>query len=262
MYLASSRKIILGGDFNFVESLSLDKEGGDSSSGNVGVNCIRDYKRDFNLVDPFREIYPNKRCFSYSQGGIHTRLDRFYICNDLTHFVDDVYISPCTVSDHSYVEIYFKDFDPSTFKYGPGFWKLNVSVLEDQELVDRITRLWEDKLKGGVNKDGVRWEYCKREFRKTVIDYCKNISDKVRQKIQDLEREIAFMKLINENALGGNSFDREIDGLKSQLHDVVRKRLEGSKIRARISHIESTEKPTRFFLRKETQNRKRKTLVK
>ena len=53
-YLITPREIILGGDFNFVEDISLDKMGGNLDGGNSGAVNMGLLKSDFYLVDAFQ----------------------------------------------------------------------------------------------------------------------------------------------------------------------------------------------------------------
>ena len=88
----------------------------------------------------------------------------------------DVTITPSTFSDHDYVDLDFKCFDPNSFQYGPGFWKCNVSILEDQQLINEITEVWQEHLGKIEPKDGNWWEYCKGEFKNIIVDHSKRIS--------------------------------------------------------------------------------------
>ena len=141
-YLMTSREIILGGDFNFVEDLNLDKMGGNLDRGDIGSDNMSVLKRDFYLVDAFRTKYRRKREFSFRAGPIHCRLDRFYVSDTLLQWVDTVRHTPCTVSDHYFVDLYFKDLDTSKMQYGPGYWKCNVAVLDNFEFKQDMENLW------------------------------------------------------------------------------------------------------------------------
>lgn len=253
---ATTRKIIQGGDYNFVENISLDKVGGNSLSGSIGVSEIRKLKQDFNLVEPFRKMYPNKKEYSFHMTGIHSRLDRFYISNDLFTLVKDVTINPSTFSDHDIVVLEFKPFNQASFEYGPGFWKCNVSVLQEPKLVHEITEVWQHVLSKIAVKDGYWWEMCKATFRQKIIDFCKNVSTELKKKISKLEKDLAFLRVCERNELVTGTFTDQIESVKLQINDIINSRLEGSKIRSRIQYIEETEKPTRYFLRKEVQKMK------
>ena len=101
-YLITPHEIILGGDFNFVEEISLDKMDGNldgDSSGAVNMGLL---KSDFYLVDSFQQKFPNQKEYGHSHGPIHIRLERFYILDTLFKWVDKIHHTPCSVSDHGF----------------------------------------------------------------------------------------------------------------------------------------------------------------
>ena len=64
-YLVTKRNLVLGGDFNFVDSISLDKKGGDTKAGDIGHAEMKALCTDFSLIDSFRLLYENKREFTW-----------------------------------------------------------------------------------------------------------------------------------------------------------------------------------------------------
>ena len=56
---------ILGGDFNCVTDVSLDKGGGNSDCGDIGGDKLTTLCRDFSLADAFRNKYPNKHEYTW-----------------------------------------------------------------------------------------------------------------------------------------------------------------------------------------------------
>ena len=98
-YFVVGRECLLGGDFNFVEDLRIDKIGGNSRSGDIGSKQMRSLRDDFFLIDAFRSKWPNKKRYSWRQGAIHERLDRWYIPDHMIQWVDTVKYVPCSVSD-------------------------------------------------------------------------------------------------------------------------------------------------------------------
>ena len=74
--------IIWAGDFNLVMDLDLDKKGGLSNTHFRSRNTLRDIMYDYNLVDTWRYLYPDKPGFTwYSKVtvGICCRLDFFFV---------------------------------------------------------------------------------------------------------------------------------------------------------------------------------------
>ena len=57
VFCNTSRNVILGGDFNFVENLQLDKKGGNIGFGDIGKVEIGLLKSDFHLIDIYRQEF-------------------------------------------------------------------------------------------------------------------------------------------------------------------------------------------------------------
>jgi exonuclease III len=131
-------KIILGGDFNFVEG-GLDRGTGTVLTGDILYH--RHYKEIYDmcgLSDSFRTIHPNMRNFTYFRGLRRSRIDRVY-----TNLKDIVTIQhfPVSFSDHQGIIAKFKMNETGT-KFGRGFWKLNVSLLNDNETIKDVETFW------------------------------------------------------------------------------------------------------------------------
>ena len=77
-------------------------------------------------------------------GKVLCRLDRFYLYSSFKKAVSKVFHSRVlvSISDHYFVVLYL-----AGRKLGKGFWKCNVSVLEDVDLKSDIKVLWESHLK-------------------------------------------------------------------------------------------------------------------
>ena len=98
--MTCDRPIICGGDYNCIESILLDK----STLSNCGTEGFAELKTvcdRFELVDVFRDKYPNKISFSFERGEIKSRLDRFYISKALVKDVSNIVYIPCPYSDHN-----------------------------------------------------------------------------------------------------------------------------------------------------------------
>ena len=158
--------------------------GGNLQLGNSGAANITLLKDDFFLVDAFQTKFPKRKEYTWRRGPIHVRLDRFYISDTLLKWVNKIHHTPCSVSDHYFVDVYFKDIDLENFKYGPGYWKCNTSVLSDPQFVSDLEDLWYSTLAMNNVKDGVWWENCKRKFKKLIIRHSNTLSVRLRKKLR------------------------------------------------------------------------------
>ena len=188
---------LLWGDFNCVESYLLDSRNKDPAK-NKNALFLHDFCTQFSFKDPYRSLYPIKREFTHRQMSsvnnrpILQRLDRFYISNKYLDKAQRIYILPCVLSDHDYVIMDFLTPDVPTERRGPGYWKLNVSILEDPITVDAIETLWNTELKHIDIPDFDWWEQCKNTFKDTLITVSKDFHKSRNQDIKRLKNEIIF----------------------------------------------------------------------
>ena len=73
--------IVAGGDWNFVENISLDKKGGKNRLWEKSVKHLANFKESFELVDICRVRNDDMRQFTWHSNStprVFTRLDRFY----------------------------------------------------------------------------------------------------------------------------------------------------------------------------------------
>ena len=159
--------------------------------------------------------------------------------------VGSISITPTPYSDHAMVSLLFKAFDVHLFSYGPGFWKCNVSVLNNIDFVSDFENLWE-----GLNsvdvQDGVWWETCKAKFKDLIILHSRNLTSDYRKTVRQLEAKLRhFYRL---NYINPGEFTAIIDSLNTSLKELVRDHLAGAKIRAKVQHLNDDDQPSRFFL--------------
>ena len=131
---------------------------------------------------------------SVNNRPILQRLDRFYIPEKYIDKSQKVYILPCVLSDHDYVIMDFITPAVPTERRGPGYWKLNCSILEDPMTIDAIETLWNTELKHIDIPDFDWWEQCKNKFKDTLITVSKEFHKFRNQDIKRLKNEIIFYK--------------------------------------------------------------------
>ena len=73
--------IIIGGDFNLVLDIDLDKKGGLAKTHSKAVKVIKDHMTELDLVDVWRLLNPDRRRYTWRRQmpEIHCRLD-FFSC--------------------------------------------------------------------------------------------------------------------------------------------------------------------------------------
>ena len=83
----SNTNIIIGGDFNIVLNNVLDKLNGPKHNNQKAQKEVKDQMKTLNLIDVFRELYPNKKEFTRFQSNspTATRLDFFLTAKNFFH---------------------------------------------------------------------------------------------------------------------------------------------------------------------------------
>ena len=253
--LAGRANVVLGGDFNCVEDLVLDKLGGNELRGALGSREMRNACDTFGLTDPFRRRFPNGGVYTWTGSGVRARLDRFYLDDRLGRWVAGVDVKPCPFSDHDLVTVTLREV--RAVQIGPGYWKCNVTVLGSQDLRSDMETLWQE-LRADPVRDGSWWDHCKMCFRTLLIRHSRRAADQWRAELRVLDRRIRLCREM-EAAEPGSVRDALIAS-RSEYEQLLLRRAEGARVRARVQHLNADDKPTRFFLRKEVANARRRTI--
>lgn len=133
--LAYEDKIIIGGDFNCPLNPILDKQGGITITRRKIVDRIEEIQTTFNLHDIWRVKNPNKKSFTWSQKSpfIFCRLDYWLISDTLQDSIKNVDMIAAIKTDHSAIVLHLQDVEETT--RGPGYWKMNTSLLTDENFI-------------------------------------------------------------------------------------------------------------------------------
>ncbi len=91
---------VLGGDFNCIEDIFLDKFGGDNDLGSSDLDALGNLLLSFDVIDVFRHLHPSTRRFTWHNPNhsISCRLDRIYVSREVP--VRSSNIIPFSFSDH------------------------------------------------------------------------------------------------------------------------------------------------------------------
>ncbi len=163
---------LLGGDFNFVLNLDVDKKGGRRKTHTRSQELVLDWMEDTNLVDIWRTQHVNSQQFTYQTKyptDIACRLDFFLVSFGLASYIKKSVITHGYLTDHSSIKLIVTT---TMQKRGPGFWKMNTSLLRDQEYVNKIKEVIQDTVYNNGNADAaLLWETIKLQCRGATIQY-------------------------------------------------------------------------------------------
>ena len=171
--------IIMAGDFNLV--LDTQKDAVNRKCNNDKANkMISAFMREYMLIDVWREMHPSTFEFTWYKSKpkeVFARLDYILVNHGLTVDVVNVSHIPSYKSDHSAVCLQINL--AGDFKRGPGFWKLNETILENIDTLSELNKCVDQaKTRTKNYEKRLRWEAIKE----TLVKTSKNISDKIAKK--------------------------------------------------------------------------------
>ena len=169
---------ILYGDFNAVFDRSVDRFGSDPSDlSRESLYSLRDLFDACCTVDIWRYLHPSSSSFSWTRwdGSRASRASRIDLCGILYVWVSSVLscdLLPCPFSDHcsllTVVSI------PDVVPPGPGLWKLNISILQEQAYVLLISDFWASWRSSVLHFPSLAdwWDEGKSRIKGLSIRYC------------------------------------------------------------------------------------------
>ena len=248
-------EIIIGGDFNLVLNIVVDKKGGLSRTNSKSQEIVNDLAAQLDLIDAWRIINPDSRKYTWRRRRpeISCRLDVFLVSQSLMCSVTSANISAGYKTDHSLIDIRIALHSNPR---GPGFWKLNTSFLTEIDYVNRIRDVIkktheEYQYDDTVNR-ALLWEMMKLKIREQSIKYATAKKAKMSRREEELEEEInSLQNYIESNQINPNDKTKTfgiLEARKSELEKIIEYRTKGSILRSRCRWCNEGEKNTKCFL--------------
>ena len=250
---------IVGGDLNLGLDSNVDRYG-EGHNNDKAARWLVNFLSTENFVDVWRWSNPDKNGFTWRKlrpKPAFSRLDYFLVSEPFTQFIQRVDIKPGFRTDHSMVEMNIK-FDCA--QRGPGYWKFNVSLLNNMEYIECMNKLLEiemENVKLGEYRN--KWELIKLAIRGSTIQFSARKSKSDKNKMDILEKKLKRLELelVNKSPIFMDS-EEQIRLVKVEL--LKKEKTKGAIIRAKANLAFLGEKSTRYFLKLEKQNCVSKTL--
>ena len=176
---------ILCGDFNIVLDPKIDAYNYRRVNNPKARQCVLDMKTDLDLSDIYRETHHNTKRYTWRKNNPlkQARLDYFLVSNAMSDIVKKCDIKPGYRSDHSAITF---EFELNKFTTGKGVWKMNNSLLTNNDYVSTINNIIEE-------------EILKYALPVYNLKFLKNIDGNVQFKIDsDLFLELLFLRIRGE----------------------------------------------------------------
>jgi len=168
----------------------LDKKGGVMIPRKMVIDNIECLQNELDLVDVWRIKNPETKSYTWNQRSlqIFCSLDYWLISNNLQDFVNSTNVIPAIKTDYAVIELALTD-SYQNFK-GPGFWKMNVSLLEDQNYLNDLKNKFPQwKTTGANNLSDKRsvWDWLKYNIWDHAISYSKQKAKERNRKEKSLQ---------------------------------------------------------------------------
>lgn len=185
-------------------------------------------------------MHPDDNRFTWRQKNpeIHCRLDYFLINQGLSTYVKNTDIKPGYKTDHSLITV---SINLHVNPRGPGYWKLNTSLLSEIEYIERIKSTIAQVQKEYENDDNVDdsllWEMIKLKVRESSIRYAKRKKTLMKNQEAKLENEITqltkVLKSENTSSHEKSKAIESLDNKKRQFEIINEYTTKGTIIRSR-----------------------------
>lgn len=258
------KTFIIGGDFNTVLNETLDKRNGRIDTHRQCRKQIKDNMESFNLIDIWRDMHPDTQQYTWHSSHkppIFSRLDYFLISENLKNFIISCKHNLSYKSDHSPV---FLNLDILNLARGPGYFKLNNSLLLETEYQDTIKKSINEIVQ--INQDSnpnTLWELIKGTVRNETIKYATKKKKEANEREHVLTKEInQLTKLLTDNndADRSETLENNLREKKTELENLTDTKLNGLILRSKANIVEHSERNTKYFASLEKKRSEGKTI--
>ena len=257
--LTDSNNIIIGGDFNLVLNNDLDIISGKPHDRQL-VKMFNNFVNSFSLVDTWRLLHDRRKEFTWSRPRpfLARRLDYIFLHESLSSSITLTNINYCVHSDHKKVICHFS---VDLFQRGKSYWKLNTSVLRNQEYINFMNSEIEIFLNEDFDDPNERLDLLKIMIKSKTILFCHKENNEMKNTHNRLLHDINVINnaLIKDPL--NSSLVKSLEEKKLQLEIIEKHRTKGTIIRSRIKDIDEGEKNNTYFLNLENSKSKSNTIT-
>jgi exonuclease III len=231
------KNTIVGGDFNCISD--------PSDSRNASRNFCFGLSQMINIMS-LRDSLTNRESekkFTFFRGTSASRLDRFYVTNEILYNVLETETTPTSFSDHYCFAIKIKiEKTQIPGRFGFGNWKINPALLKNQEITNRFL-LKIHEIKQFNTYDRNFYEWWPIAFKKNAKYFYKNEAIQLNRMISE-QKGIYYRALLQlgERQNNGHDVQAEISFAKSKLMEIERQKIESMRHKFQSNIILEDEK--------------------
>lgn len=166
-------------------------------------------------------------------------------------------ITPEPLSDHSMVSIHFKI---PTMLRGPGFWRMNNSLLHDPDFITGMEQNILKSLEEELQDPNMEWEWIKYKIRSFAISYGIEKARRERSHAASLEKRLKVLAEVHDLTATPDIIS-EAQSIKRELAELQQHQANKTIFKTKANWTQMGEKPTAYFLGLEKRKGKNKTIT-
>ena len=270
--------IVLGGDFNFIMDADSDSFGYLHENNVNARKTFMSLCDKHNIIDIWRYQNPTQKHYTWFSASHDkgSRLDMFFVSGHLSNRCNNLQINPGYRTDHSILMMILQHGES---RRGPGLWKFNESLLNEDEYIDVVNKCIHRTIEEYAvpiytheflslidNYDIVQFRISDDLFYETLlmmirgesVKYSKIRAKKSRAKENELIKQISLAH--TQYSRTKNKEDaRRLALYQEELEDIRKPLIDGLIVRSKTRWHEQGEKSSKYFLSLEKSNAIRKT---
>ena len=257
----ATENIIIGGDFNLTFNVSKDRKNTTKNNNNA-AKYVKEFMSENDLCDIWRNLNMDDERYTWfkrmNNVMLASGLDMFIVSQGVANKTKNTSIAGATRTDHSLIKLEIVD---EKFKRGPGNWKLNVRLLEDEKFYESMSQnIIECKatLKKTDKSRTKCWEILKTSCKKCAMEYSKNSTRMKKDLLKNLYQLRYEWKMDQCQTFIQN--DEMVDLVNNKIELLEKEQVEGAIFRSRCKWSDEAEKMTKYFFALERRNYNNKTM--
>ena len=243
---------VLAGDFNAVFDRARDRRGPDpaSLSGDSSPTLNHLFEASC-VIDIWRYLHPTTPGFTWTRwnGSLASRIDLFGVPFAWVPSVSSCSVYVCPFSDHRGLCLSLSV--PDAVPPGPGYWKLNTSILDDPDYRQLVRDEWSAWRLAIPRFPSLAkwWDRGKSKIKGLTIRFCANKARTTSSSRDALVRLVQHLQAKVDSGITSC-----IDPWRSACSELARldsHAARGAQVRARVRWVEEGESSSQYFLRLE-----------
>ena len=188
------------------------------------------------------------------------RMDYIFISSPLVGVTQQARIIPAFKTDHSFPSI---SIQPLQLHKGPGYWKLNVSFLQDIDFCDKVKDIIREK--SDMYEDiYLRWEIIKMAVRGLSIEFGTRKKKSLCNQLAVLQKKLDYLETQQSKQEQTTPFffnqETQITLIKKEIEELIAKSTSKATLNCKQNWYEYGEKASKYFFSLEKSLTNKKTI--